>query len=66
MKQELLTNQDAAITTHDEENVRPKVGALFRHLHSLLEGRENLKMCNRCVSHAHCSILSVNLTVSVR
>ena len=37
MKQELLTNQDAAITTHDEENVRAKVGALFRHLHSLLE-----------------------------
>jgi hypothetical protein len=51
MKQELLTNQGAAITTHDEENVRTKVGALFRHLHSLLEvAREPEKMCKHCVT----------------
>jgi hypothetical protein len=57
MKQELLTNQDAAITTHDEENGAPK---LVR-----CSGIFILQMCNRCVSNAHYSILSVNLTVSV-
>jgi hypothetical protein len=29
MKQELLTNQDAAITTHDEENVRARAYELY-------------------------------------
>ena len=29
MKQEFLTNQDAAITTHDEENVRARAYELY-------------------------------------
>ncbi|MGC1646087.1 MAG: DUF2934 domain-containing protein [Candidatus Sulfotelmatobacter sp.] len=37
MKTELLTNRDAAITTHDEENVRARAYELYE-VHGRIDG----------------------------